>query len=309
MTEPMVPDEINVDSWREGFHLFFPMRGSDHWRVVGILPPELRGRDDLAFDEVIPIRREAGSGLSFQKCSWLSTYRIHHRSAERFRNGRRSARRCRTHRQPGRAQGMNTGLQDAYNLGWKPALVVSGGADAALLDSTKTSGCRSPGGCSRRPTAPSLVVSDKELAGLFRTRVVARILAAAMSLARINDWHFARSPRSVSPTRIAPCPKRSRACPPARRARATVPWPRLKLSADGPAEDLFEGSMTPIHPDRDRAARTSGRVPGHGDLLVIPEDPANDRELARADIPRQAFYLLRPDGDVGSAEPVWKAGR
>ena len=30
---------------------------------------------------------------------------------------------------------MNTGLQDAYNLGWKLALVVSGQADAALLDS------------------------------------------------------------------------------------------------------------------------------------------------------------------------------
>ena len=30
---------------------------------------------------------------------------------------------------------MNTGLQDAYNLGWKLALVVSGGAAPALLDS------------------------------------------------------------------------------------------------------------------------------------------------------------------------------
>ena len=34
----MVPDEVNVYLWREGFHLFFPMRGTDHWRVVGILP-------------------------------------------------------------------------------------------------------------------------------------------------------------------------------------------------------------------------------------------------------------------------------
>ncbi len=38
MTGPMVPDELNVYLWREGFHLFFPMRGIDHWRVVGILP-------------------------------------------------------------------------------------------------------------------------------------------------------------------------------------------------------------------------------------------------------------------------------
>jgi 2-polyprenyl-6-methoxyphenol hydroxylase-like FAD-dependent oxidoreductase len=33
------------------------------------------------------------------------------------------------------AQGMNTGLQDAYNLAWKLALVVQGRAHPALLDS------------------------------------------------------------------------------------------------------------------------------------------------------------------------------
>src|SRR5207253_2186356 len=34
VTGPMVPDELNVYLWREGFHLFFPMRGTDHWRLV-----------------------------------------------------------------------------------------------------------------------------------------------------------------------------------------------------------------------------------------------------------------------------------
>ena len=54
MTGPMVPDELNVYLWRKGFHLFFPMRGTDHWRLVGIVPEELRGRDDLTLDEVMP---------------------------------------------------------------------------------------------------------------------------------------------------------------------------------------------------------------------------------------------------------------
>src|SRR5262249_45102894 len=61
VTGPMVPGEINVYLWEDGFHLFFPMRGTDHWRIVGILPPELRGKEDLAFEEVIPsMRQEAG---------------------------------------------------------------------------------------------------------------------------------------------------------------------------------------------------------------------------------------------------------
>ena len=136
-TGPMVPDELNVYLWREGFHLFFPMRGTDHWRLVGILPPGLRHNDNLTFEEVIPsLHQEAGTELSFKACSWFSTYRIHHRRAERFRD-----RRCflfgdAAHiHSPVGAQGMNTGLQDAYNLAWKLALVVSGRAGAGLLDS------------------------------------------------------------------------------------------------------------------------------------------------------------------------------
>jgi len=88
-TGNMVPDEVNVYLWRQGFHLFFPMRGEDHWRVVGILPPALRGREDVTFEDVTPsLRGEAGAALSFQACTWFSTYRIHHRSALRFRDRR-----------------------------------------------------------------------------------------------------------------------------------------------------------------------------------------------------------------------------
>ena len=32
MTGNMVPDEVNIFLWRDGFHLLFPMRGTDHWR-------------------------------------------------------------------------------------------------------------------------------------------------------------------------------------------------------------------------------------------------------------------------------------
>src|SRR5258708_26021840 len=63
-TGSMVPDQVNVYLWRDGFHLFFPMRGKDHWRLVGILPEDLRGRKDVDFDDVVPsLTTEAGSGL------------------------------------------------------------------------------------------------------------------------------------------------------------------------------------------------------------------------------------------------------
>ena len=86
---------------------------------------------------------------------------------------------------------MNTGLQDAYNLGWKLALVVEGRADAALLDSYEEE--RIP--VARRllnttDRAFRLIVSDNWLAGLLRTEILARVAAFAMSRERIQSFAF-----------------------------------------------------------------------------------------------------------------------
>ena len=157
MTGGMAAEEVNAYLWREGFHLLFPMRGLNHWRIVGILPEELRGKEGVTFDAVIPsLRKEAGAGLDFRTCSWFSTYRIHHRSASRFRDRRCFLLGDAAHiHSPVGAQGMNTGLQDAYNLAWKLALVVKGKAGEALLGSYEENASRWPGVSSTRPTGPS----------------------------------------------------------------------------------------------------------------------------------------------------------
>src|SRR5437762_11782702 len=92
---------------------------------------------------------------------------------------------------------MNTGLQDAYNLAWKLALVVSGRADAALLDSYEDE--RLPVAerlLSTTDRAFSLVVADSWLSGLFRTRVFPKILACVMGLRRFQRLAF----RTISQT-------------------------------------------------------------------------------------------------------------
>jgi 2-polyprenyl-6-methoxyphenol hydroxylase-like FAD-dependent oxidoreductase len=308
-TGRMVSGELNVYLWRNGFHLFFPMRGAEHWRVVGIVPSALRGREDLTFDTLAPsVRAEAGAGLSFQGCSWFSTYRIHHRRAERFRDRRCFLLGDAAHiHSPVGAQGMNTGLQDAYNLAWKLALVVSGRAGAALLDSYEDE--RIPVArrlLSTTDRAFSLIVSDGWLAGLFRTRVLTRILAAAMGRERIRRLAF----RTISQTgiryrntllseQLAGLPDGGP------RAGDRFPWLRLKLTADGPVEDLYDALD-----DTRFSLIVIGQPPppadvsGLGELLrvvAVPRDPANDRTLSRAQIPQPSFYLLRPDGHIGLA--------
>ena len=87
------------------------------------------------------------------------------------------------------------------------------------------------------------------------------------------------------------------------RAGDRFPWLRIKLSADGPTEDVFQKlddtrfNLVVVGQPAPATAE-----PALGDLLrthAIPSDPANDRELERANIPRPSFYLLRPDCYVG----------
>ena len=308
-TGGLVPNEMNVYLWKEGFHLFFPMRGNDRWRVIGILPPNLRGRDDLTFEEVIPyVRKEAGAKLSFAGCSWFSTYRIHHRSASRFRDRRCFLLGDAAHiHSPVGAQGMNTGLQDAYNLAWKLALVIKGQAGAELLDSYEEE--RVPVARQLLNTtdrAFMLVVSDTWLAGLFRTQILARIVAFAMGRERIQRVAF----RTISQTGIRYRNSRlsqtlSDLPDGAPQAGDRFPWLHLKFRADGPTEDVFQK----LDDTRFNLLAIGQPAPseiavGFDDMLcthVVPTHSVNDEELARMQIAQPSFYLVRPDGHVGLA--------
>jgi len=308
-TGPMIPGELNIYLWRDGFHLFFPMRGTDRWRVIGILPRPLRGRDDLGFEETIPsIRHEAGAGLSFKACSWFSTYRIHHRCAERFRKGRCFLLGDAAHvHSPAGGQGMNTGLQDAYNLAWKLALVVEGRANAALLDTYEAE---------RIPVAHRLLrttdrlfvlaVSDSRVAALFRTRIVARVAAFAMTIERVRNLAFRTISQIGIRYRESPLSRTLASLPRgAPAAGDRFPWLQLRLRADGPVEDLFRKlDDTRYNLIVVGQPAPSEEALGLGDLLsthVIPDNEHNLRELARVRISGPAFYLLRPDGHVGLA--------
>ncbi|HEX2134963.1 MAG TPA: FAD-dependent oxidoreductase [Microvirga sp.] len=306
-TGSMKADELNVYLWQEGFHLFFPMRGKDRWRVIGILPKAMRGRDDPEFEELAPaIQKEAGADLCFKRCSWFSTYRIQHRAADRFRHGRCFLLGDAAHiHSPMGAQGMNTGIQDAYNLAWKLALVVQGRADPALLDTYEQE--RVPVARQLLRTtdrAFRLIVADNWVAGLLRTRVIANVAARAMTIGRVHELVFRtisqigiRYPKSHLSRTLAGLPAGAPV------AGDRFPWMRLRLGANGPVEDLFRNlddtRMNLILIGQPSPSVTSSVF---GDLLrthVIPADPVNSRELARVNVPQPSFYLLRPDGHVG----------
>ena len=257
------------------------------------------------FEDVVPSVRKYVGELSFQACSWYSTYRIHHRCAARFRDRRCFLLGDAAHiHSPVGAQGMNTGLQDAYNLAWKLALVVSGRAEAALLDSYEDE--RVPVAqrlLSTTDRAFSLIVSDTWLAGLLRTRVLARVAAFAMRFDRVRTLAFLTISRTGMNIATVCYRKHSGSASCRPRAGDRFPWLRLSLQPNGAAEDMFKSSTTRDSIDRDRhhslrpECRTSGPL-AHSHRSTRFH---NDRELARVKIPQPSFYLLRPDGHVGLA--------
>lgn len=85
---------------------------------------------------------------------WSSRFRISMRLAERYRMGRAFIAGDAAHiHPPTGGQGMNTGIQDAYNLAWKLALVLKGAATPALLDTYEAE---------RRPVAEGVIAQTVE---------------------------------------------------------------------------------------------------------------------------------------------------
>jgi 2-polyprenyl-6-methoxyphenol hydroxylase-like FAD-dependent oxidoreductase len=306
MTGPMTPGELAVYMWKEGFHLLFPMRGTDHWRIVGILPAALRGRDDVTFDEVLPaVRAELGADLVLGNCSWFSTYRIHHRRAERFRDRRCFLMGDAAHvHSPVGAQGMNTGLQDAYNLAWKLALVIQGRAAPTLLDSYEAE--RIPVAerlLSTTDRAFSLIVSDTAFAGLLRTQVIPKLAAFAMHFEAVRKFAFMTISQTGIEYRHSPLSKTLDGVPEeAPRAGDRFPWMRVRLDGTASTGDFFNAiddtRFTLLLFGQDAPADASLHFEGRLRIIRVPADPDNDHEAARLHIPLPSFYLLRPDGHV-----------
>lgn len=121
----------------DSFAAFFPMQNEKHWRLIGNLPEfEENVSEDFKYEEVEKkVKLLAHIPLDIKKVNWFSTYKIHTRHAEKFSNGRGFLAGDSAHiHTPAGGQGMNTGIQDAYNLAWKMCFVLKDKSDASLLE-------------------------------------------------------------------------------------------------------------------------------------------------------------------------------
>jgi hypothetical protein len=82
------------------------------------------------------LAQRAPAGIEARSMRWSSYFRVHHRRVGRLRVGRMFIAGDAAHvHSPFGGQGMNTGLQDVWNLVWKLDLVLRGRGNERLLDS------------------------------------------------------------------------------------------------------------------------------------------------------------------------------
>jgi 2-polyprenyl-6-methoxyphenol hydroxylase-like FAD-dependent oxidoreductase len=136
MTDPP-PNELAAGASEDGFAVVMPF-GDGWYRVIawdrGRVLPDTAPVD---LDEVRNVTRTVlGTDFGMHDPRWLSRFHSDERQVPRYRVGRvfLAGDAAHTH-SPAGGLGMNTGLQDAANLGWKLCAFIRGRAPAAMLDS------------------------------------------------------------------------------------------------------------------------------------------------------------------------------
>ena len=128
--------------------IFFPMCGH-RWRLTLPFAGSLGGQAPTLAEIQQLTGQRAPQPVTVSDPTWLANFRCHRRSASAYRRGRVLLAGDAVHiHTPAGGQGLNTGITDAHNLGWKLALVASGRASDTLLDSY---------GTERRPVAEQVL--------------------------------------------------------------------------------------------------------------------------------------------------------
>jgi 2-polyprenyl-6-methoxyphenol hydroxylase-like FAD-dependent oxidoreductase len=131
-------DRLHIFWHKDGILAFFPI-SEGRWRVIADLGAA-QGDDhhaDPTLQEIQSLITLRGTdGIFIKDAYWLAAFRINERKVSKYGSGRAFLAGDAAHiHSPAGGQGMNTGMQDAFNLTWKLSLVIGGVCKPSLLDS------------------------------------------------------------------------------------------------------------------------------------------------------------------------------
>ena len=254
--------------------IFFPMRGH-RWRVTLPFAGD-RGEDAPTLAEIQHLTSQrVPRPVTVSDPTWLASFRCHRRSASAYGRGRVLLAGDAVHiHSPAGGQGLNTGILDAHNLGWKLALVASGRAPGTLLDSY---------GAERRPVAEEVVRLTHALVhyGTLTHPVKRRVRDVVVPVLGRSAIIQRRAARRISQVYVS-------------YPAAGPRLPDLAVRAGGRATTLHQvlrgGRPVLVVPAADVAAvlDEAGLTPYRDDLDVVAADGTGP------------VVLVRPDGHVAA---------
>jgi 2-polyprenyl-6-methoxyphenol hydroxylase-like FAD-dependent oxidoreductase len=274
-------DRLHIFWHKDGILAFFPIT-EGRWRVIADLGPAQSDAHcpDPTLQEVQALITLRGTdGIVIKDTYWLAAFRINERKVAKYGNGRAFLAGDAAHiHSPAGGQGMNTGMQDAFNLAWKLSLVISGVCKPSLLDSYSVE--RSAVGDMVLRNASRLtdaaVMRNPILQGL-RNTVVKFALGfpqlghrVADLLAELNIG-YPKSPLTVEGAHHA------------HGTKAGARWPERLPADPGKARFTAMGSA-------DAVSELAAKFP-----KLVQAAPASGR------VDAQDLILVRPDGYVGFA--------
>ena len=130
------PEAMHTFFSPDGPVLAMPMRHGRMRVMAQVRPTEGTPIDEHpSLAQLQAVVTERVGGITLQRAHWLTTFGLHHAQVNQYRWGRVLLTGDAAHiHSPAGGQGMNTGMQDAFNLAWKLAAVSNGRAGDALLD-------------------------------------------------------------------------------------------------------------------------------------------------------------------------------
>ncbi|MGW8378415.1 FAD-dependent monooxygenase [Streptomyces sp. ODS28] len=281
---------------RRGIAFAFPYGERAGWRVLAtrraeMVPPWFGHRGPpVAARQLQLLLRQAGLAVTVRHVAWSEAVRVQHRVAARFRQGRVFLAGDAAHAQsPALGQGMNTGIQDALNLGWKLAYDAGTQVRGPLLESYESE---------RQPVARhQIAVTDLAFRAEASTSLVAVLLRGTLAPLLRGLPLLMPGLRFLAPRVRRPSPPR-------------VNYRHSPLSVE--AEPRLRGRPRCGERLPDSTVRCEGREvalhalvasPGVHVLLgrdAPPLEPSGPHvTVHRLDRPGGAILALRPDGYVG----------
>jgi 2-polyprenyl-6-methoxyphenol hydroxylase-like FAD-dependent oxidoreductase len=276
----------------EGVLFFFPLP-SGGWRLIGPCPAGETPADVWAL-----VDHHTRGAVELGDVSWIKVITPQHRLAETYRRERAFLAGDAAHvHSPAGAQGMNTGIQDAANLGWKIGLAVRGSPDS-LLETYETE---------RRPVARQVV----RLTGF----AYALEVSAFAPLRWGRRWAAAPIAGLLLPhPRLTSVVARAVSGLDTRYRHGAIdhcrfPWHRLGAGRRLPDGEIISGQISRLHRHIDAGGfhlLVSGSVSQADEDLLSASHPDIVRvhrpgQLTSKSWGRIGWALVRPDGYIASS--------